>query len=63
MRVNLDKSKMLCSKTVPHSVQQEFSNILGIQRSSNLGKFHDKINARLASWKSRMLNREQGGFL
>lgn len=81
MRVNLDKSRMFCSKTIAHSIQEELSSILGIQRASNLGKYLgipllkgrvtkdvflpilDKVNARLASWKTRMLYRAGKLFL
>lgn len=38
MRVNLEKSRMFCSKTVGSQIQQELSSILAIQRASNLGK-------------------------
>lgn len=75
MRVNLDKSRMCCSKTVAHATQESFSSIMGFRRASNLGKYLgiplikgrvtrdvflpilDKVNARLASWKTRMLNK------
>lgn len=39
MKVNLEKSRMFCSKNVDQNVQQELSTILGISRASNLGKY------------------------
>lgn len=39
MRVNLDKSRMCCSKTVASPIQDELSTILGISRAANLGKY------------------------
>ncbi|XP_057446239.1 uncharacterized protein LOC130738288 [Lotus japonicus] len=75
MRVNLDKSRMFCTKTIAPTVQDELSSLLGIKRAANLGKYlgisllkgrvtrdlflpiMEKISARLASWKTRMLNR------
>lgn len=36
--MNFEKSIMFCSYSITQHTQQEFSNILGIERASNLGK-------------------------
>lgn len=37
MKVNLEKSRLFCSKNIDQNVQQELSNILGIRRAANSG--------------------------
>ena len=39
MKINLDRSRMFCSKNIPQNIQQDLSNILGIKRAANLGKY------------------------
>lgn len=39
MKVNLEKSRLFCSKNMAQNVQRELSDILGIARASNLGKY------------------------
>lgn len=39
MKVNLDKSRMFCSKNIPQDVLQNVSHLLGIERAANLGKY------------------------
>src|ERR1044072_8474192 len=39
MKINLEKSRMFCSTNMDSNLQNELSNILGITRASNLGKY------------------------
>lgn len=39
MKVNLEKSRMFCSSSIDDNLQRELSDIIGITRASNLGKY------------------------
>lgn len=64
MKVNLEKSRMFCSKNVNHGRQNDFSSISGINRATNLGKYLSlkgeslkMVNSHLAPWKNKLLNK------